>query len=322
MAGRKGKAPAHQWYPGDALSDEAMTKMTLEEEGAYRRLLDHHYREGSLPADAEDLRRLCKWIPARRFAAIWARIGKCFQADPADATRLINARAVEQRKELNTYLERAANGGHATAAALTDEQRSANARKAAKTRHETARKRAESAQESAQQSSESGAHDERAAARTASASASSDLPPPPPPARAEEPVIGYGAEDFSKDWWSHVQCAPGDAHQVGALLDLLTKAAAARGTGVQALARHVLPHVRALIDRRMQEGARRLTPTAGVIADEAGGNKTFNRLLDWADGKREFLGESATETGRKKPADNGKGQMPISKFGPDLVVHR
>ncbi len=99
---RAGKAPAYQWYPGDALADEAVATMTLEEEGAYRRLLDYHWREGSIPADPEELRRLCKWISPRRFAEIWSRIGARF-APAEHPGRLINQRAAAQREEAEAY---------------------------------------------------------------------------------------------------------------------------------------------------------------------------------------------------------------------------
>lgn len=143
---RNGKAPAYQWYPGDALADEAMTMMTLEEEGAFRRLLDHHYREHSIPADAEELRRLCKWITPSRFRKIWERIGKCFVPKPGDPSRLVNSRAEEQRRALDDFAENASAGGIQAAANMTAEQRSERASKAAKTKHGAANEKAESKQ--------------------------------------------------------------------------------------------------------------------------------------------------------------------------------
>lgn len=100
---REGKPPAYQHYPADYLSDEDTATMTLEEEGAYRRLLDHHWREGSIPADPEQLRRLLKWIPMRRFRAIWAKVGGCFSPAADRPERLVNERLAMQRQELEDF---------------------------------------------------------------------------------------------------------------------------------------------------------------------------------------------------------------------------
>jgi len=143
---RNGKAPAYQWYPGDALSDEAMTTMSLEEEGAFRRLLDHHYREHSIPADPEELRRLCKWITPSRFRKLWARVGKCFVPKPGDPSRLVNGRAEEQRQSLDEFTANAAAGGIQAAANMTAAERSERASKAAKAKHVAANEKAGSKQ--------------------------------------------------------------------------------------------------------------------------------------------------------------------------------
>ena len=79
-----------------------MSTMTLEEEGAFRRLLDHHWREGSIPADPEELRRLCKWVSPRRFAAIWKRISGRFTPSPIE-NRLVNLRSAAQKTDLEEF---------------------------------------------------------------------------------------------------------------------------------------------------------------------------------------------------------------------------
>ena len=107
---RRGKPPAYQWYPGDALADEEVSTMTLEEEGAYRRLLDHHWREGSIPADQEKLRRLCKWVGKRKFASIWNTIGARFSPSSIDG-RLENSRIAAQRQTLEVYSDTQAENG-------------------------------------------------------------------------------------------------------------------------------------------------------------------------------------------------------------------
>ena len=52
------KSPAFQFYPGDWLSSLRVSLMTLEEEGAYIRLLCYCWKHGDLPASPEELARL------------------------------------------------------------------------------------------------------------------------------------------------------------------------------------------------------------------------------------------------------------------------
>lgn len=52
------KSPAFQFYPQDYLSSARVAEMTLEEEGAYIRLLCYCWTTGSIPADAERCARL------------------------------------------------------------------------------------------------------------------------------------------------------------------------------------------------------------------------------------------------------------------------
>lgn len=49
------KAPAFQWYPKDILSSTRVSMMTLTEEAAYRRAIDHCWLNGWLPADNRQL---------------------------------------------------------------------------------------------------------------------------------------------------------------------------------------------------------------------------------------------------------------------------
>jgi len=72
------KSPAFQWYPKDFLSDENVVLMTLEEEGAYRRLMDYCWLQGSIPDDTKSLSMLCKGISVERMAVLWSAIKHCF----------------------------------------------------------------------------------------------------------------------------------------------------------------------------------------------------------------------------------------------------
>jgi len=72
------KAPAYQWYPRDFEGDELVKLMSLEEEGAYRRLLDHQWLHGSIPDDVRLLGKICKNTPAKRMSQIWRAVAACF----------------------------------------------------------------------------------------------------------------------------------------------------------------------------------------------------------------------------------------------------
>jgi uncharacterized protein YdaU (DUF1376 family) len=74
-----GKAPAYLWYPKDYLADANTVLMTLEQEGAYRRLLDYCWLEGSIPDDIEELARLCKGVSADKMSRIWKVVSPCFR---------------------------------------------------------------------------------------------------------------------------------------------------------------------------------------------------------------------------------------------------
>jgi len=72
------KRPAFQWYPKDYLTDENVIPMTLEEEGAYRRLIDHCWLHGSIPDDMDRLGAMCK-TSGEHLAELWPAIEPCFR---------------------------------------------------------------------------------------------------------------------------------------------------------------------------------------------------------------------------------------------------
>jgi len=70
------KPPAYQHYARDWLVDTA--SISLEEQGAYQRLLDHEWIEGPLPDNPTELaRRLA--VPRTRFAKLWESIYRFFE---------------------------------------------------------------------------------------------------------------------------------------------------------------------------------------------------------------------------------------------------
>jgi uncharacterized protein YdaU (DUF1376 family) len=52
------KTPAFLWYPKDILTSSRVQEMSLAEEGAYRRLLDYCWLNGSVPSDEKRCARL------------------------------------------------------------------------------------------------------------------------------------------------------------------------------------------------------------------------------------------------------------------------
>lgn len=82
MPRRTPKSPAYQWYPRDYMSDALVVSMTLEQEGAYRRLLDVCWLEGGLPTDLDKLWRLAKAKSRERFERqIWPIVQKKFAVE-------------------------------------------------------------------------------------------------------------------------------------------------------------------------------------------------------------------------------------------------
>lgn len=64
-----------KWFPEHILSSSWVGQLSIEEEGAYRRLLDYNYRDGSIPIDDEDeLMYMVKIRDPGRFRSIWKKI--------------------------------------------------------------------------------------------------------------------------------------------------------------------------------------------------------------------------------------------------------
>jgi uncharacterized protein YdaU (DUF1376 family) len=107
------KAPAFQWFPRDYLTDEAVVRMSLEQQGAYVRLLSHQWLEGSIPADMIGLAALCG-ISAGKMKKLWPGLQKKFSA--TDDGRLQNQRMEEIREEQANHKQKQSLGGKRGAA--------------------------------------------------------------------------------------------------------------------------------------------------------------------------------------------------------------
>src|SRR6266566_4681972 len=87
------KPPAYQHYAKEWLVDTA--RLSLEEQGAYQRLLDHQWVNGVLPTEERDrAKMLGLTLPA--FRRIWRRIGGFFPGG-------LNPRLEEIRQEQQAY---------------------------------------------------------------------------------------------------------------------------------------------------------------------------------------------------------------------------
>jgi uncharacterized protein YdaU (DUF1376 family) len=105
------KAPAYSWYPRDFAGDEPVQLMSLEEEGAYRRLLDHQWMHGSIPADLPQIAKVCKNVAVSKMRKIWPAISTCFMAVESDASRLQNRKLERVRQENKEYREQRSAAG-------------------------------------------------------------------------------------------------------------------------------------------------------------------------------------------------------------------
>lgn len=105
------KSPAYQRYPKDYLGDENVVVMTLEEEGAYNRLMDFCWMQGSLPSDMRELAAMCKNVPVKRMQKMWERIGRCFQPHPDHPGRLTHKRLDKEREKQAEWSRKSSEGG-------------------------------------------------------------------------------------------------------------------------------------------------------------------------------------------------------------------
>jgi uncharacterized protein YdaU (DUF1376 family) len=94
------KPPAFQFYPKDYETDEHVKMMSLEQEGAFLRLLCHQWLTGSIPADRPAQAKLCR-VPAGKMARLWPGVAPCF-ADAGEG-RLMNPRMERQREAQARY---------------------------------------------------------------------------------------------------------------------------------------------------------------------------------------------------------------------------
>lgn len=113
-AALKEKAPAYQWYPKDWQSDSRVRRMSYEQRGIYRELMDIQWLEGSLPDDVELLADIVGY-PMSRFEKLWPLIRECFTVRDADG-RLLQMRLERQRQDHVDFLRKQRAAGRKGAA--------------------------------------------------------------------------------------------------------------------------------------------------------------------------------------------------------------
>ena len=106
------KPPAFQFYAKDWLVDTS--RLTLEEEGAFIRLLAHQWIEGPLPADLAQVARILG-VGIKKMRALWCTLGKHFPKVNADA--VANRRLEEERRKQMEYREMQSTKGKGSAQA-------------------------------------------------------------------------------------------------------------------------------------------------------------------------------------------------------------
>lgn len=107
----KEKSPAYQRYPKDYLSDINVQMMTLEEEGAYNRLIDITWLEGSIPDDDEALSKACKNCSLDVIRVV----KKCFTAHPTEPGKLVHPRLDKERIKQAEWSKKSSEGGKKSA---------------------------------------------------------------------------------------------------------------------------------------------------------------------------------------------------------------
>ena len=118
------KRPSFQWYPKDYLSDENVALMSLEEEGAYRRLMDFCWLQGSIPGDMESLGKLCKNVDQERMAVLWDAISKCFKRR---GERYVHPRLEIERRKQDSFKKSKSRAGTAGAEARWQKEENGSA---------------------------------------------------------------------------------------------------------------------------------------------------------------------------------------------------
>lgn len=106
------KRPAFQFYPADYLGSQRVALMTLEEEGAYVRLLCYCWQHGSIPANPEQIARL---IGKGATTTLASTLATMFQPHPEDGSILVHERLQQEIVKQNEWARKSSEGGKKSA---------------------------------------------------------------------------------------------------------------------------------------------------------------------------------------------------------------
>lgn len=106
------KRPAFQFYPGDWLGSQRVSLLTLEEEGAYLRLLASCWQHGSIPSDADKIARL---IGKGASTTLATTLTTMFQPHPFNSALLVHDRLERERDKQDAWAEKSREGGRKSA---------------------------------------------------------------------------------------------------------------------------------------------------------------------------------------------------------------
>jgi uncharacterized protein YdaU (DUF1376 family) len=107
-------APAFQFYATDWRSDPDVSLMTLEEEGAYIRLLAFAWLNGSIPFEIPRIAAVLR-IPEKKAQALWTSALNKHWVPTEDGDALVNPRQEKQRLEYEELREKRRKAGQASA---------------------------------------------------------------------------------------------------------------------------------------------------------------------------------------------------------------
>lgn len=107
--------PWYKWFPAKFALSEESGPLSLAEEGAFHRLLDNQWINGSIPSEVEKLALICKRIPDHEMELIWVRLKPLFEPDPNNSGRLVNRDLWNQMNDVSEVSERQARNGRAGA---------------------------------------------------------------------------------------------------------------------------------------------------------------------------------------------------------------
>jgi len=105
------KSPAFQFYPTDYLGSQRVQLLTLEEEGAYVRLLCSCWQHGSIPADPDQAARLI----GKGASTTVARVVLAMFQPSGESGRLIHDRLEAEREKQAVWREKSSAGGRKSA---------------------------------------------------------------------------------------------------------------------------------------------------------------------------------------------------------------